>query len=98
MLNNRVYRKHRLDAGMLKRALLARRRRVRKKSLQYRVGWSQYPSLFGRIFNLGVATISVVGRWPRIRVFKTVVHHKVNGDAFLRQCKKWKEKYNKQKG
>ena len=97
MLNNRIYRKHRMQAGMLKRGLLARGHRVRKKSLQYRVSWFQYPSLFGRIFNIGAATISIVGRWPRIRVLKTVVHHKVNGDAFLRKCKKWKDKCKKQK-
>lgn len=88
MLNNRVYRKYRLEAGMLKRGLLARGHRVRKKNLQGLARWFQYPSLPGQVFNIGVTIIRVIGRWPRIRVLETMVYHRVNGDAFLRYYKK----------
>lgn len=88
MLNNRIYRKHRMQAGMLKRARLIRGRRVKLKELKGIARWVRYPTLAGRIYNKGIARIAVIGRWPRIRVLETAVFTKVNGDAFLRYYKK----------
>ena len=88
MLNNRIYRKHRMQAGMLKRARRIRGRRVKLKELKGIARWVRYPTLTGRIYNKGIARISVIGRWPRIRVLETVVIANVNGDAFLRYYKK----------
>ena len=88
MLNNRIYRKYRMQAGMLKRARRIRGRRVKLKELNGIARWVRYPTLTGRIYNKGIARISVIGRWPRIRVLETVVIANVNGDAFLRYYKK----------
>lgn len=92
MLNNRDWRSERLMSGMLKRARKARGRIVRYKNLGGIVKWVAYKGFHGWFYEMGVGRVSMIGRWPRIRVLDTVVHYDVNKSALLHCYEQYKQK------